>query len=165
MNAIDRHNVRAALKQADCSWILDLTEDSNAVLDGIINELNDFVRTYATKFPAKPVPNPFTLLEENLDAGSAFFETFTGPPLSVESRIQVWRILMGAQVEALELRFHQQDGDFTFSMVTRFHNEPGDGFQSEGHRVWDFQVVQRLGVGEIEGRPFLGGFYRSGAPR
>ena len=163
MSEIDRQRVRSALEQSGCAWVLRMSEDGDAVLEGIAKELEVFRRAHKKHFPSEPAPDPFKLLQENLDRGAAFFETFTGPPLSVDFRISVWRILMGAQIETLQMQFDQHRAAFHLAMTTRFHNEMNP-FPCEGTNIWDFQVVQRIGPGEISGRPFLGGFYRSGEP-
>lgn len=162
MKDIDRQKVRAAMERSDCSWLFHMTEDTDAVLDAIANELKAFLLGYKNYFPTKPEPDPFRLLDQNLDRGATFFQMFAAPPLSIEFRINAWRILMGADVEVLDVAFDQTQArqPFKIVLVTRFHGE-SKPFRSAGHSIWDFQVVQRLGIGEVSGRPFFGGFYRS----
>src|SRR5947208_9554587 len=96
--------VAEAFQKTGCAWIL-ADPQKDRILAGVTREIDEFITAYARRFHV--TPDPFRLLEVNLTKAAAFFQSFTGPPHSVEIRLLIWRLLIGSDIVAVSFSYQK----------------------------------------------------------
>jgi len=126
------------------------------MLAAIVSDLEAFIAEYAKRY--KEQPDPFVLLDANPSKASAFFETLT-EPLSLEMRILVWQILLGAEITKIHFEYGRTESfDLGIEILSP------DGVSKEefcSNRVWDFAVLRHMGVLTVDNKPIIEGYYAS----
>ena len=152
---IDRPRIRQALEQAGNAWLFDYTGSQiDSVLDDLGRRVQDFITEYQNRFGEEP--DPFGLIENNPLKGMAFFQVDT-LRASVEMKIMVWRVLLGAEIQRLELRY-DKSGDFHLSL--NIQTPYGDRESYTSSSSWDFALLRHLGAtGRFDGQMMLQGYY------
>jgi hypothetical protein len=152
--SVDRSRIRQALEQARNSWLFEYSGDQiDSVLDGMSHGVEEFVTEYQRRFGE--APDPFALLEQNPLKGTAFFQVDT-LRASVEMKIMVWRIFLGAEIKRLELRYDDA-GDF--HLLVSIKSPFGEQENYESSYSWDFALLRHLGATSVNGRMVLQGYY------
>jgi hypothetical protein len=151
---VDRTRVAEAFELAGCGWVLKRS-DRDAVVEGASRAIGEFMDAYGKRFGE--TPDPFSLLTENPAKAAAFFQSFAGPPPSLGMRMTIWRILMGADIEALRLDYQKNDNIQIF-IQTKFDYE-NNSCDCETTNPWDFRVVANIGLILVNEKPYLDGFY------
>ena len=155
--------IEEAFKNTDCEWILDDSATSAAdrgkLLIAVAAEIDEFCDEYEKRFAERP--DPFDLLAENRDKGAAFFEMFSGPPLSVDMRILIWRILRGLEIRTIELNYDKREKKFAARIVIGTRDGDDEVYRSD--HPWDFTLLRHLGMLTIDGRLVLDGYFAMNA--
>ena len=144
--------VADAFEKSGCGWVLKMS-DRDTILRKISEEIEEFLAAYHVRYEKEELPEPFRLLEVNPSKAASFFPTFAGATVSVGMRVLVWRLLMGDEIESMLLDYHRGKTPEIRLQLTGEH-EP---FKSDN--LWDFQVLQNLGILAIDGTPILDGYY------
>ncbi len=144
--------VEAAFGTTGCDWILAQT-DRDKILVGVAKEIAELQSEYQRRFGESI--DPFSLLTENRTKGSAFFQVFSGPPLSIDFRILVWRLLAGLEIRAVDMSYKSRDLFIRIVIGQR----DGDDEVYESQHPWDFAVLQHLGMLLVSGKLVLEGYY------
>ena len=146
--------IAAAFQKAGCGWILKFG-DHKRILTGVAKDVDEFIEEYRDRFGESP--DPFGLLEKNPLKGSAFFQCLAGARLSLEIRLAIWRILLGAEIGSLSLEYRRADiFDLRITLELPYDGKPED---YHGSQLGDFQMLRHLGTLTIDGKPVFEGFY------
>jgi hypothetical protein len=154
-----RHTSTEAVERAfdatGCGWILEMSA-RESILKQVALELDEFIEEYTRRF--NQAPDPFGLIDENPQKAAAFFETFTNPPISLEMRLAVWRLIIGADIEAVRFDYRKGQGlEFVIQLAFR----RSDPELYRGESLWDFEVLRHIGILSVDGKPILDGYYAS----
>jgi hypothetical protein len=149
--------VQDALQRTDCGWILEDIEETEReeLLATIAREIEVFREEYDKRFGHRP--NPFELLDEMGERAIAFFQSFIGPPLSLDIRIAIWRLLVGCEIRSLEIRYRKKDSFEVRIIVGQRHEPPDPDYVTSN--PWDFIVLRHMGVMTVNGKLVLDGYY------
>lgn len=153
--------VSQAFQKTGCGWILQ-EKDLDAILAQIAKEIDEFIAAYDKRFGE--TPDPFALLEANSYRAAAFFQTFTGAPITLEMRLMVWMVIHGAEFVQLDFEY-RGPGDATLCVVVK---PPGgrlvkaETFKSAD--LWDFQILRHIGLLAVDGVPSLDGYHAASRP-
>lgn len=149
--ATNPKDVARAFKLSGCSWVLHMV-DHTTLLQQAAHEIDEFIETCRARYGE--VPDPFSLLEQNPSKGAAFFRIFVGVPITLDIRVLVWRLLLGASICSFSLQYRRGQ-----QPQIRVELEEEHGRPFESHSLWDFQALRNLGVLAIDGTPILDGYY------
>jgi hypothetical protein len=158
----ERERVEDAFRRTGCGWILEAADHELAVhrerdslLDAVTLEIEEFRKEYYVRFGERP--DPFDLLRENEEKAVAFFQSFTGPPMSVDARIVIWRLLIGFELLSLELNYKKRQGFQVRFVVGARHGTPDKEYTTDN--PWDFSILRHLGMYTVSGKLVLDGYY------
>ena len=145
--------VADAFRRTGSGWILD-DPQRDRILAGVAREIDEFVASYRQRF--HDTPQPFDLVERNVTKATAFFQAFVGPPHSIEVRMMIWRVLVGADI--VSVRFDYTRGaPPQLAIVTATPYGERDEFRSDN--LWDFRVMRHIGILGVDGQAILDGYY------
>jgi hypothetical protein len=145
--------VATAFQKSGCAWILaDAHKDQ--ILARAAQEIDEFITAYARRFHVTPAP--FSLLEDNPTKAAAFFQSFTGPPHSLDIRLLIWHLLAGAEIVSVSFTYQRQ-GKTTLVIETETSSGEQATFTSQD--LWDFRLFRHIGLLGIDERPILDGYY------
>jgi hypothetical protein len=145
--------VADAFKKTDSAWILD-DPKSEQILIGVAREIDEFIQAYVQRFHV--TPDPFRLLTENPPKAAAFFQSFTGPPHSIEIRLLIWHLLTGADIVSVNFSY-QKHGEI--KMLVRTETPYGESEEFASSDLWDFRLFRHIGVLSVGEQPMLDGYY------
>jgi hypothetical protein len=120
----------------------------------VAQEIDEFVTAYARRFHL--TPEPFRLLQENPTKAAAFFQSFVGPPHSLDIRLLIWHLLAGANIVSVRLTY-EKGGECGF--VVRTETPYGEPEEFVSNDVWDFRLFRHIGLLGIDDRAILDGYY------
>jgi hypothetical protein len=166
MSPTEPAKIEEAFRKSDCSWILDYPQDNpqrDALLNAVAKEIDEFKEAYHRRFGRWP--DPFELLNENKDKATAFFEIFSGPPLSIDARVLIWRLIEGAEIRAVEVRYERKKPFYARITVgergVTIGERGGSDENFETTHPWDFTILRHLGMLTVSGNLVLEGYYAS----
>ena len=149
MDAIERAFARTGNR-----WILG-GERREEVLGGVAEEVSGFVDFYKEHYGE--IVNPFALIDINPDKAAAFFELYTNPPISIEMRVVVWRLIHGADIQSVRFNYDRDEGtELVITLIERGHRE-----EYRSDRLEDFEAIRHIGTLTIDGKEILDGYYAS----
>lgn len=147
------NDVSRALAAAGYSWILQ-EPDQEQILRKIANEIDEFIEAYCDQFHV--TPDPFALLNENPSKGIAFFQSYIGPPHSVEIRMLIWHLLAGAEIVSVNLTY-EKNGEFRLAVIAESpYGEPAEFTSGD---AWDFRALRHIGLIGMGDGAILDGYY------
>jgi hypothetical protein len=153
--------VRDALMRTGCESELEMAgEKVGEYLVQVVSEIDEFVDEYTRRFGE--VPDPFRLLDENPDKATAFFQAVAGSALSLEMRLMIWRVLAGARIVSVDLKYTRlKEARLRIVLnkrpATASENQNEEVFESDN--LWDFQLLQHFAMLALNGKPILEGFF------
>lgn len=149
--------VQDAFQRTGCAWILEDVEDSEReeLLAAVTREIEEFRDEYERRFGLRP--DPFELLTENSEKATAFFQAFTGPPLSLSIRIAVWRLLFGCEIRSLDVSYRKKASFEARIVIGPRHEQADPEYMTTN--PWDFVILRHLGIMTISGKLVLDGYY------
>jgi hypothetical protein len=153
-------DVEVAFRKSDCAWILSYPEPTKSgqreLLVAVAKEIDEFREEYHRKFG--DWPDPFRLVTENPEKATAFFEVFSGPPLSIGMRVLIWRLLEGCEIRAVEMKYEKRKM-FRAKFVVGRRGAEDEVYETE--HPWDFTVMRHLGMFTVSGALVLDGYSAS----
>ncbi len=159
MSPTEPARVQEAFSLADCDWILEYPkeqEQRHLLLEVVAKEIDEFREAFNQRF--RRLPDPFDLINDNTEKATAFFEIFGGPPLSVDIRILIWRLIEGAEIREIDVRYERKR---PFSARFVIGNRGSVDEIYETNHPWDFTVLRHLGMLTVDGKLVLEGYYAS----
>jgi len=145
--------VAEAFERTGAAWVL-ADPQREQILAGVARQIDEFLAAYEQRF--RDTPAPFELLRHNVPKATAFFQTFTGPPHSVEMRLMIWRVLLGSEI--IEVRFDYAKGSAS-AIVIVTATPSGEREEFRSNDLWDFRVFRHIGIVGGGGHPILDGYY------
>jgi hypothetical protein len=156
----DLARIEDAFNKTDCAWILNYPEHTNSgpekLLIAVAKEIDEFRQEYHERFG--DWPDPFRLVADNRDKATAFFEIFSGPPLSTDMRVLIWRLLEGLEIRAIDLQYEKRR---LFRAKFVIGRRGGDDEVYETVHPWDFTVMRHFRMFMVSGALVLDGYYAS----
>ena len=145
--------VAEAFEKTGNGWIL-TDSQRDRILAAVAQEIDKFVADYARRFHV--TPEPFRLLEDNPPKAAAFFQSFVGPPHSVDVRLLIWHLLAGADIASV--RFSYERGGES-SIIVRTETPYGESAEFTSNNVWDFSLFRHIGLLGMDDVATLAGYY------
>jgi hypothetical protein len=157
----DLARIEDAFNRTDCAWVLDYPEPTDSgrekLLIAVAKEIDEFRQSYHERFG--DWPDPFQLVTDNREKATAFFEIFSGPPLSTNMRVLIWRLLEGLEIRTINWQYEKKRQFFCAKFV--IGRRGGDDEVYETEHPWDFTVLRHLGMLTVSGALVLDGYYAS----
>jgi hypothetical protein len=156
---INVSRLRKALERTGNTWLLKYWgRESEKQLKKLGKNLEEFQRNYATRF--KETPDVFGLVEDNPTKAAAFFQLDT-LYASSEMKILIWRLLLGAEIDQIELKYKSGTGKMSLRIIL---SAPFDveGIQKEEYETsntTDYRVLRHFGLTGVNGHFELQGYY------
>jgi hypothetical protein len=145
--------VADAFKRTGCGWIL-TDPQKERTLAAVAREIDEFVVAYTRRFHV--TPEPFRLLQDNPTKAAAFFQSFAGPPHSLDIRLLIWHLLVGADIVSVRFTY-ERGGESDLVVQTETPYGETAGFAS--NNAWDFRLFRHIGLLGIDDRAILDGYY------
>lgn len=158
-NPTDPADVERAFRSTGSNWILYGIEPG-PLLAQVAIEIDEFIDEYNRRF--HQAPDPFALVDKNRDKAAAFFELYTNPPVSMDMRIAVWRLIHGADIQSV--RFVYERNGETELVLTLTTGRQRGAEEYRGSSLGDIEIIRHFGRLTIDGKEILDGYYASERP-
>jgi hypothetical protein len=156
-NSTDRADVERAFRATGNGWILEMVEPGPLMAQVAI-EIDEFIAEYNRRFGQ--APDPFALVDQNPDKAAAFFELYTNPPVSMDMRIAVWRLIHGADIQSVRFVYERdEETELGITLKTECGME-----EYRGSSLGDFEIIRHFGMLTHNGKEILDGYYVSELP-
>jgi hypothetical protein len=148
-------DLRSALEACGYGWLLDWWgEDVENRLAETAMRLERFMEMYQQRFGDRP--DPFSLLAASPAKAAAFFHPTT-LAASTEIQCAVWRILLGASVESLQLRYQVGQSP---ALELMLRTPSGDCESYQTRFPLDVKILRHLGITAVDNDGLvLDGYY------
>jgi hypothetical protein len=146
-------DVADAFEKTGAGWILQ-DAHKEQILTKVARDVDEFIAACQQKFNV--TPEPFKLLNENPAKGTGFFQAFTGPPHSIDMRLLIWDLLMGAEIMSVEFSY-KKDAEPTLTVETK--TAYGEEHQFHSNNLWDFRIFRHIGLLGVGNQVILDGYY------
>ena len=159
MSPSELERIEEAFKRSGCEWILKYPQDDRErqiFFTAVAKEIGEFQGEYRRRFGKSP--DPFGLLNENQEKATAFFEIFSGPPLSVDVLVLIWRLIEGAEIRDLVIQYQRKKA-FSGRFVVGERGGADEVYETT--TPWDFTVVRHFGMLTVNNNLILDGYYAS----
>jgi hypothetical protein len=156
--AIDLSQWRTALEKTNNDWLLRYWgAEAEKHLKKVAKDLEGFQREYKRRFGE--TPDILGLAEVNPTKAAAFFhlDTFLA---SREMKILIWRLLLGAEVEQVDLKYKAgKDLSLRIVLFAPYDIEENEREIYETTNSSDYRILRHFGLAGVEGRFELQGYY------
>jgi hypothetical protein len=156
--SIDLAHLRVALEKTGNTWLLHYWgAESEKHLKKLAKELEGFQREYKRRFGE--TPDILGLADVNPTKAAAFFhfDTFLA---SREMKILIWRLLLGAEIEQVDLKYHAgKDLSLRIVLIAPYDIEGDEKETYETTNTSDFRVLRHFGLAGVERHFELQGYY------
>jgi hypothetical protein len=156
--SINLSQLRGALEKTGNSWLLNYWgAESEKHLKKLAKDLDGFQREYKRRFGE--TPDVLALAELNPVTAAAFFHMDT-LLASREMKILIWRLLLGADIERVDLKYKAGEGlSLRIVLIAPYDIEGDEKETYETTKTSDYRVLRHFGFTEVEGRFELQGYY------
>jgi len=160
MSSIVKRPLADVIRSCGEAWILDSSGDPHLAIDGVRKRLIDAAAEFAARYGnLEPMLSEGAIIDEferNPHRVKAFIQALMSGS-SPHMLVLVWRILSGAEIRHVEMRYDAEQSFYLQIQLGGGTNTGADTYLSND--IDDATLLRHLGILKMDDKPVFDGFY------